>query len=264
MAQAKIHYQRRFGGITKLYGKAAFSRFAKSHVGIIGLGGVGSWAGEAMARSGIGGLTLFDLDNVVESNVNRQIHALSEELGRPKVDVMRQRIEAINPRCEVTAIEDFVTVDNLEPMLNRDLDYVIDCVDNFRTKAAIIAHCKRAKIRVITIGGAGGLIDPTRISVADLTRASQDALLGRTRRYLRYKYDFSRNPRRRFDIPCVYSTEQVRYPDSDGGTCRSKPEAAAGGLSCAGTMGSVMTVTASFGLVAAAHVLNRLAATATD
>lgn len=260
MVKAKLHYQRRFGGIAKLYGEQAFSCFERAHVGVIGIGGVGSWATEAMARSGIGRLTLFDLDNVAESNVNRQIHALSNEMGRPKVAVMQQRIEAINPRCKVAAIEDFVTRDNLAAMFGGDLDYVIDCIDNFRTKAAVIAHCKRAKIRIITIGGAGGLTDPTRVAVADLTRATQDALLGRTRRYLRYEYDFSRNPRRRFDIPCVFSNEQVRYPDSAGGTCRAKPKAIAGGLSCAGSLGSVMTVTATFGLVAAAHVLSRLAA----
>ena len=264
MVKAKLHYQRRFGGIAKLYGEQVFKRFERAHVGVIGIGGVGSWAAEAMARSGIGRLTLFDLDNVAESNVNRQIHALADEFGRPKVAVMQQRIEAINPRCKVTAIEDFVTRDNLAAMLERELDYVIDCIDNFRTKAAVIAHCKRAKLRVITIGGAGGLTDPTRVTVVDLTRANQDALLGRTRRYLRYEYGFSRNPRRRFDIPCVYSNEQVRYPDSDGGTCRAKPKATAGGLSCAGSLGSVMTVTASFGLVAAAHVLNRLAAKPAD
>jgi tRNA threonylcarbamoyladenosine dehydratase len=264
MVKPKLHYQRRFGGITKLYGVQASARFERAHVGVIGIGGVGSWAVEAMARSGIGRLTLFDLDNVAESNVNRQIHALSGELGRPKVAVMQQRIEAINPHCRITAVEDFITRDNLADRLEHGLDYVVDCVDNFRTKAAIIAHCKRAKIRIITIGGAGGLTDPTRIAVADLANATQDALLGRTRRYLRYQYDFSRNPKRRFDVPCVYSAEQLRFPDGEGGTCRAKPGSTAGGLSCAGGLGSVMTVTASFGLVAAAHVLNKLAAQAAD
>lgn len=255
------HYERRFGGILRLYGAQGLERFEQSHVCVIGMGGVGSWAAEALARSAIGQLTLIDLDNVAESNVNRQIHALTHEIGRPKVLVMAERIQQINPRCRVICLEDFITRENLPQLLYRGYDYVIDCVDNFRTKAAIIAHCKRHKIKLITVGGAGGLVDPLRIRVADLTRSVQDPLFGRTRKLLRERYNFSRNLKRRFDIPCVYSEEQIVYPDGAGGICSQKPEgAAASGLSCAGGIGSAVTVTASFGLVAAAHVLKKLAA----
>ena len=137
--------ERRLGGIRRLYGEKAVENFLRSHVCVIGIGGVGSWAAEALARSGIGQITLIDLDNVAESNVNRQVHAVSGEFGKAKITAMHERILLINPDCQVNEIEDFVTIDNLPEMLNRDYDFIIDCTDNFRTKAALIAYCKRNK-----------------------------------------------------------------------------------------------------------------------
>ncbi|MGB5259714.1 MAG: tRNA threonylcarbamoyladenosine dehydratase [Gammaproteobacteria bacterium] len=251
---------RRFGGISRLYGDAGLQRLQQAHVCVLGIGGVGSWAAEALARSAVGTLTLVDLDHVAESNINRQLHALTDTLGMAKVRVMADRIRAINPDCQVHAVEEFIAADNMQALLGGGPDYIIDCVDGFRIKAQLIAHCKRNKLKLITIGGAGGQRDPTRIRVADLSRTEHDALLSRTRKLLRFEYGFPTNPRRRFDIPCVYSEEQPLFPAEDGGVSPAKPDnAAAGGLSCAGGLGSAMPVTASFGLAAAAYVLRKLA-----
>lgn len=251
--------ERRFGGIRRLYGNAALERFRSAHICVLGIGGVGSWAAEALARSAIGQLTLVDMDHVAESNINRQLHALTGTLGMAKVQVMRDRILQINPDCTVSAIEDFVTVDNLDTLLSCHYDYIIDCIDGFRTKARLIAHCRRNRLAVITVGGAGGQIDPTRIRVADLSRTEHDALLSKTRKLLRTDYGFPKNLQRRFDVPCVFSEENPLFPAADGAVSPAKPEQVLGGLSCAGGLGSSMAVTASFGLAAAAHVLKKLA-----
>jgi len=252
--------ERRLGGIRRLYGENSVEKFLRSHVCVIGIGGVGSWAVEALARSGIGQLTLIDLDNLAESNVNRQIHAVSGEFGKPKVSAMHERVKLINPHCKVFEIEDFVTVDNLPEMLDRDYNFIIDCTDNFRTKAALIAYCKRNKLKVITNGGAGGQTDPTRVRIVDLSKTEHDGLLSKVRKLLRTDYNFPRNPKRRFDIPCVYSDEQLVYPTQDGGICKQKPVGSnASGLNCEGGFGSVMTVTSTFGMAAVSYVLNILA-----
>ena len=242
---------RRFGGIIRVYGEAAFARFTQAHVCVIGVGGVGSWAVEALARSGIGKLTLIDLDNVAESNINRQLPALSSTIGRAKVDVLKERCLEINPQCQIEVIEDFVEKDNLVELITPRFSYVIDCIDNFRVKAALAAHCKRHKIRLIMLGGAGGQQDPTKIHLSDLSRTLQDRLLARVRKELRQHYHFSQNPKRRFDIPAVWSEEPMILPEN-GPACD---------LSCAGGIGSVMTVTASFAMVAVSHVLHKLAKT---
>ena len=252
-------FQRRFGGIARLYGDAALQMLADSHVCIVGIGGVGSWATEALARSAVGKLTLVDLDIVSESNINRQIHSLSHTVGRNKVDVMAERIREINADAEVYCIDDFITTNNVDHLLVGRFDYIVDCVDSFRVKAALINHCKHARVPVITIGGAGGQSDPMRIRVADLARTEHDPLLARTRKLLRQDYGFSRNLKRRFDVPCVYSAEQLVFPTAEGGISPTRPEGMdASDLGCAGGIGSVSTVTASFGLVAAAHVLDKI------
>ena len=252
--------QRRFQGVERVYGQQANDKFANSHVCVIGLGGVGSWAAETLARSGIGQLTLIDLDNVALSNINRQIHALDETIGMPKVETMAKRITGINPLCQVHRIEDFITLENIAKLITPKYDYVIDCIDNFRIKAALAAYCKRNKIKLILTGGAGGQIDPQHIKIADLSRTEYDPLLAKVRKLLRQKYNFSRNLKRRFDIPCVYSNEQLRYPSVDGDTTFDKTSSkTTTGLNCAQGFGSAMTVTASFGLFAASHVLQKLA-----
>lgn len=258
-AETMIGPERRFGGIARLYGVTALGIFRRAHVGVIGIGGVGSWAVEALARSAIGQITLIDLDHVAESNINRQLHALDATLGRAKVAVMSERVHQINPACRVNSVEAHLGLDNLGELLDRNYDYVIDCVDGFRIKAALIAWCRRNKVRLVTVGAAGGQTNPAQIMTADLGNTEHDALLARTRRLLRQDYGFPKNLKRRFDVPCIYSREQPVFPAADGSVCHEKPDTAEiGGLNCAGGLGSAMTVTASFGLHAVAHVLGKL------
>ena len=246
---------RRFGGIKRLYGEQALARFQNAHVCVVGIGGVGSWAAEALARSAIGRITLIDLDMVAESNVNRQIHALGETFGKAKTDAMAERILAINPSCVVSTIEDFVTSDNVAQMLDKGFDYVIDAIDNVRTKTAMIAWCVAHDIPIITSGGAGGQIDPTRIEITDLSRTIQDPLLSKVRSRLRKEHGFPRDPKKKFGVPAVFSSEPLRYPDG-GAACDEPPTLT--GLNCAG-YGSSVCVTAPFGLFAASEVLRQLA-----
>ena len=255
-----IDFDRRFGGISRLYGDAALQRFRAARVCVVGVGGVGSWVVEALARSAIGHLTLIDLDNVAESNVNRQIQALSATLGQAKVTALAQRIGQINPYCRVTEVEDFVTPDNLDAMIGaHDFDYVIDAIDNVRAKTALIAYCRTHAIALITIGSAGGQIDPTKIEVRDLSRTEQEPLLSKVRKLLRAQHRFPRGTKNKFGIDAVFSTEPLRFPESND-ACALEVDGSAGitGLNCAG-FGSAMVVTASFGLVAAAQVLRKLA-----
>jgi tRNA A37 threonylcarbamoyladenosine dehydratase len=249
-------FERRFGGVRRLYGETAFQRFQQAHVCIVGVGGVGSWVAESMARSAIGRITLIDLDNIAESNTNRQVHALGAEYGKAKVTAMAERIRAINPGCEVIEVEDFVTAENLEDMLGRGYDFVVDAIDNARVKAAMINWCKRRKIKMITSGGAGGRVDPARIEMGDLARSVQDPLLSRVRMLLRREYGFPKDPKKKFGVECVFSSEPLKMPEN-GESCDvdDKPVT---GINCAG-FGAAMTVTASFGLWISSRVLAHLA-----
>ena len=246
---------RRFGGVQRLYGADALAHFQAAHVCVVGIGGVGSWAVEALARSAIGQITLIDLDMVAESNVNRQIQALGDAFGKAKTDAMAERILAINPSCRVNRIEDFVSPDNLDTMLDKGFDYLIDAIDQVRTKAAMIAWCKARALPLITAGGAGGQIDPTRIEIADLALTVQDPLLSRVRSLLRKEYGFTREPKKKFGVPAVFSSEALRYPEK-ASTCDEPP--VLNGLNCAG-FGSSVCITATFGLFAASEALKHLA-----
>jgi len=258
---------RRFGGVERLYGKKALSHFQKAHVIVIGIGGVGSWAVEALARNAIGKMTLIDMDVVAESNINRQLPAMTSTLGKNKIDVMADRIREINPDCEITLIDDFITKENLDDYIGdgkeSTIDYVIDCIDNSRVKAALIAWCKRRKIKIITLGGAGGQTDPSKIKVSDLCKTEHDPLLSKTRKLLRQDYNFSQNIKRRFAIPCIYSPEHLKYPMISGEISNKKPITGSEpkDLSCAGGIGSSVMVTASFAFIATAYVLEKIAQT---
>jgi tRNA A37 threonylcarbamoyladenosine dehydratase len=257
MSSAPNH-ERRFGGLERLYGAGALARAAAAHVVVVGIGGVGSWAVEALARSGLGRLTLIDLDHVAESNINRQVHALGATLGAAKVLAMRERILAINPACVVDVVEEFIDERN-PPALIPACDAVIDAIDHVRAKAALIAHCRRAGIRIVTTGGAGGRTDPTRVEIADLSRTTQDALASKVRALLRKEYGFAREPKKKFGVDCVFSPEQVRRTISADscavdGVAADIPVDPTAGLNCAG-YGSSVAVTASFGFAAAARVL---------
>lgn len=250
---------RRFAGIARLYGVEGLARLRAAHVAVVGIGGVGSWAAEAMARSGVGEISLFDMDDVCVSNSNRQLHALDSTVGRPKVEVMAERIRAINPDCIVHAVSDFVTRDTMAECITPDMDFVIDCIDSVNAKAALISWCKRRKIQMVTTGGAGGQIDPTLIQIADLNRTFNDPLASKVRSTLRRDYGFSRTPNRHYSVPCVFSTEQLRYPKPDGSICLEKKFVGEGvKLDCAGGFGAVMMVTATFGMVAATRAVDKL------
>ncbi|MCG7402342.1 MULTISPECIES: tRNA threonylcarbamoyladenosine dehydratase [Caballeronia] len=257
---------RRFGGIARLYGAPALAAFERAHVAVIGIGGVGSWVAEALARSAVGRLTLIDLDNVAESNTNRQIHALDGNYGKAKVTAMAERIKLIDPACDVRQIEDFVEPGNFDETLGGGFDYVIDAIDSVRTKTALIAWCVARKQALITVGGAGGQLDPTRIRIDDLALTIQDPLLSKVRGQLRKLHGFPRGPKARFKVSAVYSDEPLIYPEapacdiSEGAEHLETAANYAGpvGLNCAG-FGSSVCVTASFGFAAAAHVLRELA-----
>ncbi len=252
-------HARRFGGIARLYGAGGLARLARGHACVVGVGGVGSWVAEALARSAVGRITLIDLDHVAESNVNRQIHALGDEFGKAKVAAMAARIRAINPCCAVGEIEDFVTPDNLDALLGRGYDVVIDAIDSARVKAAMIAWCRRHGVSIVACGGAGGRTDPARIRLADLAQTVQDPLLARVRTLLRREHGFPGDAKGKFGIDCVFSTEPPR-PPSGGAACDTDAGARpSAGLSCAG-YGSAMTVTAAFAMLLAARALDMLAA----
>ena len=251
--------EQRFAGIARLYGQQGLVRLAQAHVAVIGIGGVGSWAAEALARSGVGELTLIDLDEVCVSNTNRQLHALADQIGRSKVQVMAERIAQINPACRVQAIEDFVSPDNLKELIHHDLDFVVDCIDSLNAKAALVAWCKRAKIGLVVTGGAGGQIDPTQIQRADLSKTFNDPLAARLRARLKRDHGFSKTPGKKMGVCCVFSSEQLRYPKGDGEVCASKQFVGEGvKLDCSGGFGAAMMVTASFGMAAAARAVDKL------
>jgi tRNA threonylcarbamoyladenosine dehydratase len=253
----EVDFERRFGGIARLYGERALERFRKAHVCVIGVGGVGSWIVEALARSAIGKLTLIDLDNVAESNINRQIQALSTTIGMPKIEALKQRIALINPYCEVELIEDFIDPDNIPQMVAPGkYDYVFDAIDSVKAKAALIAHCRDHALPLIVIGGAGGQTDPTKIEVRDLARTEQEPLLKKVRKILRAQYGFAKGEKNKYHIDAVFSMEPLRYPEA-GDACAIDANSVTG-LNCAG-FGSSMVVTATFGMVAAGHMLRKMA-----
>jgi len=251
----QLDFERRFGGVARMHGEAALQVFAAARVCIVGIGGVGSWAAEALARSAIGAITLIDLDMISESNTNRQLHALGDAYGQAKVDAMQQRIVAINPLCKVSVVEDFLSTENMATLL-ADHDIVLDAIDNVPVKVALAVYCQDQHLPLIVCGGAGGKSDPMCIRVSDLSRTEQDPMLAKIRSRLRKEYGsirgFPRDPRRKFGIEAVYSEEPLQQPVScelDG----TAPQR----LSCAG-YGSDVCVTASFGLFAASRVLARL------
>ena len=250
----------RFAGIERLYGTGTVARLAKCHVAVVGLGGVGSWAAEALARSGVGTITLIDADDVCVSNTNRQSHALEGEFGRTKVAVIAQRLRAINPGIVVHSVVEFVTLKNLAELLDNGFDAVIDACDALRVKVEMIAFCKRRKIPIVVSGSAGGRADPTLITARDLTRTEHDILLGLVRRRLRDDFGWTRNPKRYFGVQAVFSRENVNYPQADGSVCKTRaPDAETGlKLDCGGGLGAAMHVTATFGMVAASRVIERL------
>lgn len=250
-------YEQRFGGIRRLYGDKEQICIKAMHVCVIGLGGVGSWAVEALARTGIGKITLIDYDTIALSNFNRQLPATQGNLEKKKSEVLLERILSINPDCEVMIIDDFITLETLADYLERGYSYVIDAIDSIKFKSGIIYYCKRNKIPIITIGGAGGLVDPSQITVRDLNKTHNDPLAAKVRSFLRGQYGYTRNIQRYFGVECVYSLEQPRYPKEGGVVGFEKPGIHGVSMDCNFAYGSSTMVTASFGFIAVARLIEK-------
>lgn len=246
--------QRRFGGLERLYGVAGAQRIRGAHVVVVGVGGVGSWAAEALARSGVGRLTLIDMDHVAESNINRQIHALSGTVGQAKVLAMRDRIAQINPGCRVDCIDDFVDADNWPGLLQGvAVDAVIDACDQVKAKTAMAAWALSGKHRLISVGAAGGKRLAHKVDIDDLAATTHDPLLAQLRYRLRKHHRAARDGKK-MGVVCVFSREAVAPPDA---SCMLAGEGD-GSLNCHG-YGSVVAVTATFGQCAAGWVIDKIA-----
>ncbi|MEX0326629.1 MAG: ThiF family adenylyltransferase [Puniceicoccaceae bacterium] len=252
-------YLERFGGIGRLYGQASLEKFRAAHVAIVGIGGVGSWVAEALARSGIGTLTLVDLDDICLTNTNRQIHAVEGTVGRSKIQVMAERLKAINPEITVVEAAMFFNESTAEAFFANSFDAIVDAIDSVRQKSLLLAMARERKIATVTVGGAGGRVDPGRIKIADMSQTHGDRLLMLTRKKLRQQYRFPRTGKGKFKIPCVYSNEPPRYPWSDGSICDTREPDSPGGLNCEVGLGSATHITASMGLFAAGLALEAIA-----
>lgn len=252
--------QERFQGTARLYGEQLTNRLAQTRVLVIGIGGVGSWVAEALARTAIGHVSLLDMDDICISNSNRQLPALSGNIGRTKVEAMAERLRLISPEAVVEPLFDFLSASNFDQYLQPAPDYVIDCIDSVAVKVALIAYCRRHKIPLVTTGGAGGKTDPTRIRVCDLSQTIQDPLAAKVRSKLRQDHQFPRQGKK-MSIDIVSSDQPLRYPDAQGEFCLNKPPTAGPmRLDCAQGFGASMMVTASFGMAAVAQMLARLEA----
>lgn len=251
-------YLQRFSGLSRIYGLDALPHLQQAHFCIVGIGGVGSWAAEAAARSGIGHITLIDHDDIEPSNTNRQLHTLESTLGLSKVAALADRMLDINPECSCTAIDNLVTRANLENFDFRQYSYVIDAIDHVQQKMSLIHYLRRNKIPFVSTGGAGGLTDPSKIEINDLTRTYNDPLLAKVRSKLRHQLDYSRNPKRRYGIDCVFSTQQPVYPAEDGCISYAKPGTEnQTTLDCETGLGSFVGVTACFGMTALSHAIRK-------
>ncbi len=251
----------RFGGIVRLYGVEPAKRIHAARVAVVGIGGVGSWAAEALARSGVGTIILVDMDDLCITNTNRQIHALGDNYGRSKVEVMGERLRLINPGVQVEEVMAFYTVAHPERLFDTLPDVVIDAIDSMRPKTHLIAECYRRRIPVITCGGAGGRIDAAEIRMADLARTCGDNMLSQLRKNLRKDHDFPLYDRcPEIGIPCVYSPERPRFPKCDGSVSCEREAGQKGGIGCASGFGSATHVTGTFGFMMAGAALNFITA----
>jgi tRNA A37 threonylcarbamoyladenosine dehydratase len=247
----------RFGGIVRLYGERNARAFTDAHVAVVGIGGVGSWAAEALARSGVGAITLIDLDDVCVTNTNRQIHAVTSTVGQSKVHVMADRLRDISPSAEVTVVKDFVDSTNAEQAIHEQFDVVLDAIDSFRDKLSLIVRCANAGVPLVVAGAAGGRLDPTQLRVDDLNETMFDPLLRKIRKALRQSGAIG-GRKESWGVPTVYSAEQARFPTKNGGTTFEKP-GSSGMIDCDSGMGTVTHVTGSFGFHLAHEALKLLA-----
>ncbi len=252
-------YLMRFGGVARLYGREALERLVDAHVVVVGLGGVGSWAAEALARSGVGTLTLIELDDVCVTNTNRQLHATGKTVGRSKLQVMSERLRSINPELVVHEAHDFLNKTNMRELINQNHSLVLDAMDAAHIKAALVAYCSAIKVRIVMCGSSGGKRDPSRVEVLDLGHTTSDAMLAKVRTQLYRRYNFAKESGRKFRVDAVISTEQMVYPKPDGSVCMTKQVLDSGvKLDCTGGFGSSVMVTGSFGFMAAQKAVDRI------
>lgn len=251
-------YQQRFSGIGRLYGRPAMEHLQASHIAIIGIGGVGSWTVEALARSGVGQLTLVDLDDICITNTNRQLHAVTGQVGKEKVQAMAERARLINPNIVINPIVDFFTESTESTILdNQSYSCVVDAIDSLKSKCYLINACRQRALPLVVCGGAGGKSDPTAISCSDLAYATNDRLLKMTRKILRRHYAYPSEPSGEpFGASAIYSTENARFPWENGTVC-DIPEPGSGlmKLDCESGFGTATQVTGTFGFAAAAEAI---------
>lgn len=251
-------YEERFGGVARLVGREGAARLRSARVAVIGIGGVGTWAVEALARSGVGSLTLMDLDEICVTNVNRQLHALDGQLGKSKVAAMGERVHSIWAGCEVILEPRFLTAANVREVLGRGFDAIVDAIDSVDSKCCLVAACREMGVPVVTCGAAGGKSDATKVRVADVAEATNDRLLRRLRKKLRQEYGFPRDETIPFGIAAVHSVENAVYPWSDGRVCSTVEPGAGARINCDAGLGTAAFVTGTFGLAAAGEVVRLL------
>lgn len=272
MTQCTVDSERRFGGMGRLFGPHALEHLKHAHVMVVGLGGVGSWAAEALARSAVGVLTLVDMDHVAESNINRQVHALSQTLGQSKIGAMSDRIAQIHPDCRVHQVDDFLSPDNVSELIQPSVSVVLDCTDQVKAKVAMVVHCRLLGVPLLVSGGAGGKTQSLALKMGDLSESTHDALLARMRNILRRDHGYPRPVKAngtgksagkvpKMGVRVLWVDQPTRLPDAwqvqdgpEGLATEASTGAALQGLSCAG-YGSAVTVTASMGLAAASHAI---------
>jgi tRNA A37 threonylcarbamoyladenosine dehydratase len=252
-------FETRFGGIARLYGRSGLEKLRAAHVCVVGIGGVGTWSAEALARSGIGAITLVDLDEVCVTNINRQLHALTDTVGRAKVEVMAERIHAINPDCRVIAEQKFFNEQTADGLLAVKFDFMLDAIDSVNNKVLLLARCREKNLPVVACGGAGGRRDATQIRTADLSKVTHDRLLAEVRRKLRKEFNFPADVST-MGVECVYSAERPVFAQPDGSVCENRATREEGTrLNCNGGLGSATFVTGAFGFAAAGMVIQRIA-----
>lgn len=251
-------FDSRFGGITRVYGIAGMDKIRKARVLVIGIGGVGSWVAEALARTGIGHMTLVDLDDVCVTNINRQVHALNGTVGKFKVDVMKERIGLINPFCEVDTKQCFFSPKNLGVIFDKQYDFVVDACDDFTNKCYLIDYCRKNKIPLVVMGGAGGKQDPLQIQISDMSTSSNDRLLARLRKKLRQDFDFPGENDGDFGVWSVWSRERAVYPTADGCVTHKPPGGLAKNMDCSEGFGAVSFVTGAFAFATASLVVREI------
>jgi tRNA A37 threonylcarbamoyladenosine dehydratase len=251
-------YLLRFGALARLYGNTALTALHNAHFVVIGLGGVGTWVAEALARSGIGELTLIEMDDICITNSNRQSHTLASTIGQSKNAIISNRLKDINPEIILHSVEDFLDQENMSKLIDKQHHVVIDAMDAAHLKARLIAYCLAIKVRLITVGSSGGKRDPQQVTAADLGRTQCDPMLVKVRTQLYRHFNFSRDKNRKFRVDAIFSTEQMIYPKPDGSVCMDKQFLSEGvKLDCAGGFGASVMLTGTFGFVAANKAIER-------